>query len=349
MDPRSGSRGRRSARRPHRSSINTTAVYDYALRCAIRAFKEQSSGLEAPQQQLQQPSPSSLKGDRHSLHLSSMLDSLTEKFDKDNNTTDRLTRDIVSGLMNRLNEIRKGRDTSRLLHQDACFREVVSQFHNKWYLHRLRPSGTINDLVVSFLKISQAEIAKENGGQPNTQQLNRFMARFAELLIQTLKEDAASSSVTPELMERLNGFVAPTVKRTKSHYQHQRPTRRTPSATPPPPLPPLPGTNNQPIDMAALERFPMVMMVQSLFGVSDHEHRRKLRELQSICTDSVNYTWNGDRDRALTHVTHIHRLSWSISKSVFTISKPVNLSLVDVKTIQINKLMNDGRPVKCNS
>lgn len=304
MDPRSGSRVRRSARRPHRSSINTTAVYDYALRCAIRAFKEQSSGLEGPQQQLQQSSLSSQKGDRHSLHLSSMIDSLTEKFDKDNNSTDRLTRDIVSGLMNRLNEIRKGRDTSRLLHQDACFREVVSQFHSKWHLHRLRPSGTINDLVISFLKISQAEIAKENGGQPNTQQVNRFMARFAELLIQTLKEDAASSPVTPELMERLNGFVAPPVKRTKSHYQHQRPARRTPSATPPP-LPPLHGGTAAPIDMAALERFPMVMMVQSLFGVSDHEHRRKLRELESICTDKVNYIESRD-DGAFIHVTHTH-------------------------------------------
>ncbi|KAL0089298.1 hypothetical protein F4703DRAFT_1973871 [Phycomyces blakesleeanus] len=264
-----GSTSRRQAeRRTPPNAVPTVSVYDFALRCAIRACLEQTGQ--------QRPEPKKDWTDRHSVHLgvSDMLSNITEKF-SDDSRTDRLTREIVRGLMRRLDDIRKGRDTSKPEYQDTRFLSVVTQIKGELQGYRFRPSGTVNDLVILFTKTSEVTL-KRSSAMPAAvyEELNRYTSRFVELVILTLQEDAPSSA-TPELMEKLRGFLGPT-KSARNNSDRRLSAR--PSI---PSLVPSYGS------IEYLEVFPMVKTVQKLFQVTDVEHSRKLRELHSICTESA--------------------------------------------------------------
>ncbi|KAG0169801.1 hypothetical protein DFQ30_003238, partial [Apophysomyces sp. BC1015] len=257
--------GKRAAR-----TVNPVVVYDFALRCAIRACLEQNGNQRTVEVKKE-------RTERHSVHLgvSDMLGSLTEKFGEDRNP-ERLTREIVRGLLRRLDDIRKGRDTSKPEYQDQRFVSVVAQVRKNLQQHRFRPTGTVNDLVIVFLKTSEAELKRSN---PNPaawyEDLNRYITSFTGLVIQTVQEDAPSSA-TPELMEKLRTFLGPS-KTTRQNSDRRAPPG-SPGATSP-----VPASDS----LEALENFPLVKTVQELFQVTDVEHRRKLRELQSICTESA--------------------------------------------------------------
>lgn len=207
--------------------------------------------------------------------VSSVLGSLTEKF-SDDSKPDKLTREIVRSLLRRLDDVKKGKDPGRPGSEDKCFITVVSQFQKTLQQQRYRPTGTINDMVINFLKASEAELRKND---PNPavwyDQLNRYIARFAELVMRTVQEDAPSSA-TPELLEKLNHFVSP--KSTRRHSDRRKPT---PSSSP--------GALPADGSVEAFENFSMVRTVQNLFQVSDEDHRRKIQELLPICTESVSY------------------------------------------------------------
>ncbi|KAF7726334.1 hypothetical protein EC973_008914 [Apophysomyces ossiformis] len=260
-----GGTGKRAAR-----TVNPVVLYDFALRCAIRACLEQNGNQRTAEVKKE-------RTERHSVHLgvSEALASLSEKFGEDRNP-ERLTREIVRGLLRRMDDIRKGRDISKPEYQDPRYVSVVAQVRKNLQQHRFRPTGTVNDLVIVFLKTSEAELKRSN---PNPaawyEDLNRYIASFTSLVIQTVQEDAPSSA-TPELMEKLRGFLGPS-KATRQHSDRRAPPGSPGAASP------LPASDS----FEALENFPMVKTVQELFQVTDIEHRRKLRELQSICTESA--------------------------------------------------------------
>lgn len=270
MEAKTGSKLRRSGRKTR--TANPMAVYDYALRCAIRACLEQQSGtLTSSPSATSQAKPT--RPDRHSIHMgvSGVLGSLTDKFG-DEAKSDKLTREIVRGLLKRLDDVKR---TST----DRTYLSVLAVFtKNNLQSQRYKPTGSVNDLVIAFLKTSESELRKVD---PNPavwyEQLNQYIARFAELVIQTIQEDAPSCA-TPELMEKLNNFIDPP---NKSSARRRESERKQPPGSPGSPMP-----QNDPLDL--LENFPMVKTVQNLFQVSNADHRRKLQELKPICTESVS-------------------------------------------------------------
>ncbi|KAG0163815.1 hypothetical protein DFQ28_011189 [Apophysomyces sp. BC1034] len=262
MEIKSSSTLRRGGGRRTTRSVNPMAAYDCALRCAIRAYIEQNGNQPAVKE----------KKERQSVHIGvgDVFGSLTEKFGEESKP-DKLTKEIVRGLLRRLEDINKGKDTSKAEFQDKRFIAVVGQAKKVLQQHRYKPTGTVNDLVIIFLKASEVELKKSN---PNPAvwyaELNNYIARFAELVMLTVQEDAPSSA-TPELLEKLNGFIHPS-----------KPGRRNSDKAASPSASPSPSGS---ID--ALENFGMCKTVQNLFRVEDSEHRRKLRELQPICTESA--------------------------------------------------------------
>ncbi|KAI9496068.1 hypothetical protein BDB00DRAFT_927113 [Zychaea mexicana] len=271
MEVKSGSKLRRSGRSKNRTA-NPMAVYDYALRCALRAYLEQSGNNNSAALNASKKD----RGDnRHSIHMgvSGVLGSLTDKFGDDEKKSDKLTREIVRGLLKRLDEVKKSKDLSKMDREEKIFLAIISQFQSKLQQQRYRPTGTVNDLVITFLKTAEAELRKSD---PNPaiwyEELNRHIARFAEIVKQTVQEDAPSSA-TPELMEKLNHFITPTKRRQSDRKQ---------------PAPPSPNSP-QPADgsIEALESFPMISLIQNMFQVSDADHRKKLKELRAVCTDSA--------------------------------------------------------------
>jgi hypothetical protein len=208
-----------------------------------------------------------------------MLGSLSERFG-DESKSDKLTREVVRALLRRLDDIKKGKDTSKMEYREQRFLTVVAQVQKSVQQHRYRPSGTINDLVILFLKTSESEFKKEN---PNMaiwrDDLTRYVARFADIVKQTVREDAPSSS-TPELIDKLNGFIGSAHPAAVSRQQSDKRNSSSLGSSP------LPSTAFGSVE--SFEQFPMVKTVQALFRVDHTEHRRKLHQLQGFCTQSVS-------------------------------------------------------------
>lgn len=218
------------------------------------------------------------KEERHSSFHHS-FSSLNDKFsNEDNKKSGKLTREIVKSLSKRLEDVYKEKDTSQPEFLDKRFRTVAKTVKKGLQEHRYRPSGTVNDIVVSFLKSSEAEL-KIN--QPNPalwyDDLNRFLARFVDMVIQTLQKDAPSSA-TPELIDSLSAFCTPTQKTTL-------PEKRSSNSSNASSLSTSSTAVNQ--DNSILE-FPMVMTIKQLFHMNEKEHQQKVMELMSVCTESVS-------------------------------------------------------------
>ncbi|ORX53565.1 hypothetical protein DM01DRAFT_1322519 [Hesseltinella vesiculosa] len=250
---RGGAGGRRSGR-----TINKTLVYEYALRCAIKAYNEQ---------QVKPGTPAATKRERHtSTHLgSSMGDVFSGLTDSGSGKSDKLNKEVVRGLIRRLEEIVSGENTAKPEYLDQRFLTVVRQFQKVLQQHRYKPTGTVNDLVIIFLKTSESELKRNN---PNPAvwygDLNKYMACFSEVVITTVEEDAPSMA-TPELMDKLSGFLT-TKKRSD--------TRSTDKSSP---------TDK----FEALEKYPMIQTLQQVFKIDELEHRKKLREVEPLCTESA--------------------------------------------------------------
>jgi hypothetical protein len=261
--------GVRKSKRSSIRSISPNLVYDFALRCAIRAHLEQTE-TKPENNSSSDVSPSgSLSKKKEERHLSfqTSFSSFTDKFSDEK--TDKLTREFVKGLTQRLQDVYKEKDTSKPEYNDPRFRTIAKTVKKSLQEHKYRPSGTINDTVILFLKASEAEL-KIN--QPNPalwyEDLNQFIARFAEMVIQTIQEDAPSSG-TPELMEKLNGFCTPTPR------NHEKRSSSSSNVS-----------TNSTLD--SLLEFPMVITIKNLFKMDDKDHRQKLAELVPICTESVD-------------------------------------------------------------
>ena len=259
---RGGNNSRRTVR-----TLNPAFVYDYTLRCAIRAclenHKKQQKGIKEPKEKV---------SNRHSVHLGGVSDvfgNIADKFGGEDGTKDRLTKPIVVGLMRRLEDIKDGKDVSKQEYLDRRFVSVVRQVRDEVKQHRYRPSGSINDLLITFLRTSEAELKKSD---PNPavwfKDLDRYVIRFTEILLLVLKEDAPQAA-SAELIDTLNKSILPP----KSKQQQQQEQRNT--------------TNNSTDILDIIENYPMVKTVQNLFQIENSIHRQKIRDLQAICTESV--------------------------------------------------------------
>jgi hypothetical protein len=261
--------GIRKSKRTSIRSISPNLVYDFALRCAIRAHLEQTETKPAETNNISDVSPSGSlsKKERH-LSFQSSFSSFTDKFSDEK--TDKLTREFVKGLTQRLQDVYKGKDTSKPEYNDPRFRTVAKIVKKSLQEHKFRPTGTINDTVILFLKTSEAELKNSQPAQPSWyEDLNPFMARFAEMVIQTIQEDASSCG-TPELMEKLNGFCAPPKKPNQIEKRSSNSSNLSTNST-----------------LDSLLEFPMVVTIKQLFKMDDKDHRQKLAELIPICTESV--------------------------------------------------------------
>ncbi|KAG2181874.1 hypothetical protein INT44_008690 [Umbelopsis vinacea] len=260
-------RGGGGGRSKTSKTINPLAVYDYALRCAILA------SLEDSRQSQKADEAQKSRQDRHStVHLGDVLGNITERFSEESKP-DKLTKEIVRGLLKRIDDIIKGKDTTRHEYHDPKFITSLTLFQRPLQLQKSRPMGTINDLVIIFLKTSEVELKKDN---PNPavwgEHLTQYIACFSDLLKKTIQEDAPSSA-SPELLQALSTFSGP--KSARSNSGNKRSTIVNS---------PNPSSGS---GIESLENAPMVQTVQHLFQVSEKDHRKKLRELQPICTESA--------------------------------------------------------------
>ncbi|CAO3587279.1 unnamed protein product [Absidia cylindrospora] len=194
--------------------------------------------------------------------MGDMFGSITDS----NSKSDKLGKEIVRGLIRRLEEISSGKNTVKPEYLDKRFLTVIRQFQKVLQQHRYKPTGTVNDLVIMFLKTSEVELKRDN---PNPavwyNDLNKYIACFAELVITTVEDDAPAMA-TPELMDKLNGFLGPS----KRNNSDQRTSDKSTADT-----------------FEALEKFPMVQTVRLIFDVDELEHRKTLRELEPLCTESA--------------------------------------------------------------
>jgi hypothetical protein len=252
---------RRAGRNIKRTATlpNQSMVYDYVLRCAVRACLEQT----------QNQRKETKKENRHSSHLSNVgevLGNFTNQFSEETRP-DKISKPLVTGLSTRLDDIKLGKDLSKSEYGDKRFLAVVKQMRDHLKQYKSHPDETINDLVIFFLRAGEAELKKED---PNPavwfKNLDRFVARFAELVLITVQEDVPASA-TPEVIESLNRFVSPN-KAAKKEQRSSQPTDNV---------------------LDTLENFPMIQTVKELFKIPIKEHRDKLRELQNICTEAVRY------------------------------------------------------------
>ncbi|KAI9486716.1 MAG: hypothetical protein EXX96DRAFT_604807 [Benjaminiella poitrasii] len=271
-----------SSKRSSSKSINPSVVYDYALRCAIRAHLEQTTenkikhNTTGSNSATVSPSSSlSKKKDerQHSMHHHRSFSSLSEKFsDDDSKKSGKLTREMVKGLIRRLEDVYKARDVSKAEYLESKFRTVAKTVKkNLQQEHRYRPSGTIHNIIVLFLKTSESEL-KANEPNPAIwyDDLNRYLSRFIEMVIQTVKQDAPSAA-TPDLLDSLSGFC------TSSGDSSNQPKRSSGSS--------VTATATSPLD--ALLQFPVVVTIKNLFQISDKDHRKKVTELMLVCNESA--------------------------------------------------------------
>ncbi|KAI8973443.1 hypothetical protein BDF20DRAFT_960679 [Mycotypha africana] len=277
-------------------AVSSHIIYDYALRCAIRAYLEQTG--ERPE------TPSSLsthlsitkKKDEHRFsqiynfpNLADKLSSSSSSSVDDSKKNGKLTQDLVKGILKRLEDIYKAPESNGTAENDALekkFRTVCKM--TKKHLQqekKLHRTGTINDVVVQFLKISEAELKVLHPNNPAIwyDDLNTFLSRFVDLVIQTLQYDAPSSA-TPEVLDKLSAFCTPSTthspkwksssvdhSRGSSTYNHQTSSAGDSCAS-------------AVLTVDSLLNYPMIKLIQQLFKINQEEHRQKLKELIPICT-----------------------------------------------------------------
>lgn len=268
--------GIKNSKRSSSRQINPAIVYDFALRCAIRANLEQQENKSIPSGISPTTSLKKKKEERHSLHHS--FSSLTDIF-SDTKQTDKLTREIVKGLIRRLEDVYKERDTSKVEYIDIRFRAVCKLVKKSLSEHRYRPTGTINDTVILFLKSSESQL-KNDPDKPALwyDDLQKFITRYVEIVIQTIQQDAPSAA-TPELLEKLSVFCTPPNSQKGSAVVTDKRSSSSSSTT---------TATAVTSELDSIINFPMVVFIKELFGMDDDEHRKKLLELVPICIESVS-------------------------------------------------------------
>ncbi|KAG2232103.1 hypothetical protein INT48_006780 [Thamnidium elegans] len=276
--------GIKNSKRSSSRQINPAIVYDFALRCAIRANLEQQENKSTTSGISPTTSLKKKKDERHSLHHS--FSSLTDIF-SDTKQTDKLTREIVKGLIRRLEDVYKERDTSKVEYVDTRFRAVCKLVKKSLSEHRYRPTGTINDTVILFLKSSESQL-KNDPDKPALwyDDLQKFITRYVEIVIQTIQQDAPSAA-TPELLEKLSVFCTPPNSQKGSVVIDKRSSSSSSTTTA--------ATS----ELDSIINFPMIVFIKELFQVDDDEHYKKLLELVPICTESALLN---DLKKCINHV-----------------------------------------------
>ncbi|OZJ03936.1 hypothetical protein BZG36_02932 [Bifiguratus adelaidae] len=281
---------RRNRGRTARDSqrVDPIAVYDYTLRCAVLAAQEElkskmtdttppgtdGSGRRAA-------TPGGERVEKHSsTTLHDTLGGLAEMF-SDSDKQDKLNRDVVKGLLRRIDDVLSRRDVSNHVYADPHFLAAVRSFRSPLDAQKAKPSGKINDLIVIFVQTSKIELTRAFPPPATiSEHLNAHVAAFTELLKVTLTHDAPGAA-SPETIERLAGLSAPT-KRASSGGSRSRdtPSYQTHSRSGSLPV------NRMNAMLEGVESHPLVKGVAELFQMDPNVHTRKVRELMALCTDA---------------------------------------------------------------
>lgn len=304
------------------SSIEVIAVYEYALRCAILAASEDARNAAAAEAQAlkekEQPKQ------HNAIGLDNIVGAFTDLF-ADDNKPNKLSKELCRGLSKRIEEVTKRRDTSNPSYQDPQLLAALTQFQAPLNMQKTKSTGTINDLLLIFIKTSQHELLRAYPPpQPTGDKLNTHLAAFAGLLKETIIHDAPHFA-SPDIVRALEGFAAfqPKAARNDSGVSNRRPNT---------------GSNPASGPTSFFENTPLVKRVQELFQIPQQQHTDTVWRLQPICTEQVRlearaffillsaFDLGARRDntpRALTsHSIASCRPSWQTSKSASIMSPP---------------------------
>ncbi|KAG1257362.1 hypothetical protein G6F68_009340 [Rhizopus microsporus] len=126
--------------------------------------------------------------------MSDVFENLADKIvgDEGGEKSNKLTNPVVVGFMRRLDDIKDGKDVSKSEYIDRRFISVVRHMRDEVKQYRFRPQGSINDLVVTFLKL--------------------------KILLLVLREDAPSAA-SSEYIESLQRSILPKPKQQSTTEQ----------------------------------------------------------------------------------------------------------------------------------
>ncbi|RUS24529.1 hypothetical protein BC938DRAFT_473438 [Jimgerdemannia flammicorona] len=257
---------RRNVRGPGgHNAIEQSAVYEYALRCAILAASEDARNAAAAEAISQRQKE---KQEKHAT-INDVIGSLTDLFG-DDGKPNKLTKEVCKGLNKRIDDIIKRRDTSNPAYQDQHLINALTQFQTPlMQSQKSKPTGTINDLLLIFIKTSEHELRRAYPPPQTTgDRLNAHLAVFAGLLKETIIHDAPQSA-SAELVRALEGFTLSSPKTARSD---PGPSQRRANAQTGPTF---------------FENTPLVKTVKDLFQVPQEQHREMVRRLQNVCTEQV--------------------------------------------------------------
>lgn len=251
-------------------------VYDYALRCAIRAWLEQTDTLVPPTPQPIKRSNSSRKLER-TLSASHHYFSISNFFwDESSDKKNKFTREMVKVFSKRLEDIYKARNFEKPEYGELVFQTGCKKIRSMLKEHPYRPTATMKDVLDLFFKTCQESLKNDDNTKSQVDDyLRRYISQFSALVTETIENDAPSFG-NPEMMEMLRQFTSCSPVQLKS-LSSKSDTLTVNSSVPP--------VKEVPEE---LKNFPMVKTLQRLFQIDEAEHHQKLSDLMQICTESVN-------------------------------------------------------------
>ncbi|KAL1916830.1 uncharacterized protein VTP21DRAFT_5534 [Calcarisporiella thermophila] len=271
--------------------IDQRSLYDYALRCAILTSWEE---IKAPIPTVADTSASTPAGPENKHRFSSQLGldqiqrlsmNLTQlDFNLAENKDVTLTRDLIRGLLRRIQAIVKGREAS-MNYKDPIFKTALSLYEEPLrMLKHNRIPQSVEELILGFARISKVELQKasptamQQGRRVETWQerLNEHTALFAGLVREVLTTECPKAS--EEIVGRVNSFIRAGSTRSRPHS-----ALGTVSAS----------GNGSGVAAGVGDRakelidVPLIKHVQSLFQVPNREHSEKVRKLSLICSEKA--------------------------------------------------------------
>ncbi|KAF0466401.1 c2 domain protein [Gigaspora margarita] len=247
------------------------SVYKYALRVAYLAFLTEVKAK--PKSAPASTSSSKLSAEPASSKRASLYGAQNLAFNafdmfKDDKKSHKIPKELVKVLRDRLEKITNGRDQT---YQDPYFMKELKIFHQALQQSSFRQqfkssNSKIEDIVLIFLRTSQVELKKAQLPPNVTWQskLTDHVSMFVGILKECLKTKECQSPATPDLLARLE------------IYQTKMSSTPTPSGGS--------GGSANASSGQSIEDMDMVLVVQSIFGISTSQLQKDLNSLKKECT-----------------------------------------------------------------
>lgn len=283
--PSSSARQKNRLSGPGSTNVTEEAVYEYALRVAYLAHLTQPKVARAIPSSVTPVRPTldpalkrgsvTGKDPNRSIeyvirdHFSAFHDIF--KDEKKSTKSNKIPKELVKILRNRLGDITSGRD------QNPIFLDPYLQRDLKLFYQALQQPGfrkqfkesnsKIEDLVLNYLKIAQEELKQAQLPADITWQakLQDHVSIFVGILKECLQTKECAYSVTPEMMARL-----------EMYQSKMSGGPKTPHTT----------TNGVSMNVEDME---MVKVVQAIFNISPQQIQKDINLLRKDCTEQVSF------------------------------------------------------------